>query len=113
MIVQIHHKQGVCTSLSFLDDALNPNPDYIHAPIEHEEQEIIGEMAEKEKALREAQDKLDLQADDQALQDLLNPKKKPAPKEDSDKDDSASDDSEGDASDGDDDMGTDDEGLDV
>jgi hypothetical protein len=93
-------------SVSFLDDALNPNPDSIHAPIEHEEQEVIGELASKEKMLREAREKLDLAADDKDLQTLLNPPKAKPKKED---DTSDSDSTYADDSGDDDDTGADDD----
>lgn len=104
MLVRLQHEDGKLLSVSFLDDALNPNPDSIHAPIEHEEQEIIGEMAAKEKTLREAREKIDLDADDKDLQNLLNPPKKPAkPKDESSDDtDSSSEDSSSDDEDLDD-----------
>ena len=41
MQVLLHHKDGELISVSSLDDALNPNFE-VFAPIEHEEQEIIG-----------------------------------------------------------------------
>lgn len=111
MQVLLHHKDGELISVSSLDDALNPNFE-VFAPIEHEEQEIIGEMAAKEKVLREAREKLDLTADDKDLQNLLNPPAKPKkPKKDDDADPDSDSEEDADASGDDEDGGDEDDDL--
>lgn len=109
MQVLLHHKDGELISVSSLDDALNPNFE-VFAPIEHEEQEIIGEMAAKEKVLREAREKLDLTADDVDLQNLLNPPAK-KPKKDDDADPDSDSEEDADASGDDEDGGDEDDDL--
>lgn len=108
MQVLLHHKDGELISVSSLDDALNPNFE-VFAPIEHEEQEIIGEMAAKEKVLREAREKLDLTADDKDLQNLLNPPAKPKkPEGDEDSGDEGDEGDEDSDAEGDEDSGDED-----
>lgn len=109
MRVLLQHVDGELISVSSLDDALNPNFE-VFAPIEHEEQEVIGEMAAKEKVLREAREKLDLAADDVDLQNLLNPPAK-KPKKDDDADSDSGDDEDADSSGDDEDGGDEDDDL--